>query len=67
VTVVGVNPPGSGNLDITVTADGKFLYSLNSAAGTVGEFAINVDGTLTNLGTVGGLPAGSSLNGIASD
>jgi 6-phosphogluconolactonase len=66
-TVVGVNPPGSGNLDITVTADGKFLYSLNSAAGTVGEFAINVDGTLTNLGTVGRLPAGSSLNGIASD
>jgi hypothetical protein len=30
-------------------------------------FAINVDGTLTNLGTVGGLPAGSSLNGIAAN
>jgi hypothetical protein len=29
--------------------------------------AINVDGTLTNLGTVGGLPAASSLKGIAAD
>jgi hypothetical protein len=30
-------------------------------------FAINADGTLTNLGTVDGLPAGSSLNGIAAN
>lgn len=66
-TVVGANPPGSGNLDITVSADGRFLYSLNSAGGTVGEFGINADGTLTNLGTAAGLPAGSSLNGIASN
>lgn len=66
-TVVGANPPGSGNLDIAISADGKFLYSLNSAGGTVGEFGISADGTLTNLGTAGGLPAGSSLNGIASN
>lgn len=66
-TIVGANPPGSGNLDIAVSADGRFLYSLNSAGGTVGEFGINADGTLTNLGTAAGLPAGSSLNGIASN
>jgi 6-phosphogluconolactonase len=66
-TIVGTNPAAAGNLDIAISANGKYLYSLNSAGGSVGMFAINVDGTLTNLGTVGGLPAGSSLNGIAAD
>ena len=47
--------------------DGQFLYTLNSAGGTLGAFAINADGSLTNLGTTGGLPAGSSLNGIAAN
>ena len=49
------------------SADGKFLYTLNSAGGTLGAFAINANGELTNLGTHGGLPAGSSLDGIAAD
>jgi 6-phosphogluconolactonase len=66
-TIVTTNPEGSGNLDIAISANGKFLYSLNSAGGSVGMFAINADGTLTNLGTVDGLPAGSSLNGIAAN
>jgi 6-phosphogluconolactonase len=66
-TIVGTNPAGSGNLDIAISADGKFLYTLNSAGGTLGAFAINANGALTNLGTLGGLPAGSSLNGIAAD
>jgi 6-phosphogluconolactonase (cycloisomerase 2 family) len=67
-TVLGTNPNGSGNLDIAISTNGKFLYSLNSAGGTLGAFAINRDGTLTNLGTLsGGLPAGSSLNGIAAN
>jgi DNA-binding beta-propeller fold protein YncE len=66
-TVVGSNPSGSTNLDIAISANGKFLYSLDSAAGAIGEFAINANGSLTSLGTVGGLPAGSSLNGIAAN
>jgi len=66
-TVVGMNPPGSGNLDIAISADGKFLYSLNSAGGSIGQFGIQADGFLTSLGTTGGLPAGSSLNGIAAN
>jgi 6-phosphogluconolactonase len=66
-TIVGTNPAGSGNLDIAVSSDGKFLYSLNSAGGSIGAFAINADGSLVNLGVVPGLPAGSSLNGIAAD
>jgi 6-phosphogluconolactonase len=67
-TVVGSNPSGSTNLDITISADGAFLYSLNAASGAIGIFAIRpADGTLTNLGTVGGLPASAGLNGIAAN
>ena len=67
-TVLGVNPPGASNLDITVSGDGQFLYSLNAGSGTIGMFAIrSVDGTLTNLGVVGGLPARAGLNGIAAN
>jgi 6-phosphogluconolactonase len=67
-TVAGVNPAGSTNLDIAVSADGAFLYSLNAASGAIGLFAIrSSDGTLTNLGTLGGLPAGAGLNGIAAN
>jgi hypothetical protein len=67
-TVVGVNPSGSTNLDIAVSVDGAFLYSLNAASGAIGIFAIRAtDGTLTNLGTVTGLPAAAGLNGIAAN
>ncbi len=67
-TVVGINPSGSANLDITISADGAYLYSLNAGTGAIGMFAIRLaDGTLTNLGTVGGLPAGAGLNGIAAN
>ncbi len=66
-TIVGTNPAGSANLDIAISSDGRFLYSVNAGTGTISAFAINTDGALTNLGTVGGLPAGSSLNGIAAD
>ncbi len=67
-TVVGLNPSGSTNLDITISADGAYLYSLNAASGAIGMFAIRpADGSLTNLGVVGGLPAGAGLNGIAAN
>lgn len=66
-TIVGMNPAGSANLDITVSSDGRFLYSLNAATGAVGMFGIVNDGSLVNLGTVGGLPAAAGLNGIAAN
>ncbi len=67
-TVVGINPSGATNLDIAVSADGKFLYSLNAGNGSIGMFAIQpVNGTLTNLGTLGGLPAAAGFNGIAAN
>jgi 6-phosphogluconolactonase (cycloisomerase 2 family) len=67
-TVVGMNPAGATNLDIAVSADGNYLYSLNGGNGSVGVFRIDSsDGSLTNLGTLTGLPAGAGLNGIAAN
>lgn len=45
---------GNGNLDLSVAANGRFLYVLNGGNGTIGMFQIRSDGALTNLGTVGG-------------
>jgi 6-phosphogluconolactonase (cycloisomerase 2 family) len=64
---LGLNPSGSTNLDITVSADGAFLYSINAAAGSIGIFQIERDGSLTNFATQGGLPAAAGLNGIAAN
>ena len=67
-TVVGTNQAGATNLDITVSADGKYLYSLNGGNGSIGIFRIDwSDGSLTNLGALAGLPAGAGLNGIAAN
>jgi len=65
-TVVGINPSGSGNLDIAVSSDGKFLYSLNSGNGTIGVFGIQEDGTLLNLGQAEAISARAGFNGIAA-
>ncbi len=67
-TIVGINPAGSITLDLAVSQDGRYLYSVNGGNGTIGMFAIRSDdGSLVNLGTVGGLPAASGLNGIAAN
>lgn len=65
-TVVGSNPAGSTNLDITVSGDGKYLFSLNSELGTIGVFAVNSDGTLDELQQIEGFPAKQGFNGIAA-
>ena len=67
-TILAINPTGSSNIDIAVSADGKFLYSLNAGTGVVGMFAIQpTNGSLTDLGTAGDLPAAAGLNGIAAN
>ena len=53
----------AGPIDLTVAGPG-FLYAQTGLAGTVDEFRINPDGTLTKLGAVTGLPPGQE--GIAS-
>jgi 6-phosphogluconolactonase (cycloisomerase 2 family) len=65
-TIVGSNPAGSINLDITISGDGKFLYSLNAKVGTVGVFAIQPNGTLEEVTQIPGLPAAAGFNGIAA-
>ena len=59
--VVATTEPGT--IDLTSPSAGSFLYA-QTGSGTVDEFAVNSDGTLTQLGVVGGLPVG--IEGIAS-
>jgi 6-phosphogluconolactonase len=65
-TVVGTNPEGSTNLDIAVSSDGKFIYTLNSVAGAIGIFSVQKDGTLLNVGFASGVSPLSGFNGIAA-
>jgi 6-phosphogluconolactonase len=65
-TIVGSNPDNSTNLDIAISGDGKFLYSLNGEVGTVGVFAIQPNGTLEEVTQIPGLPAAAGFNGIAA-
>lgn len=50
-------PAGSGSGWLAIDAFGQFLYSVNTFAGTISEYSIGTDGSLTSLGTV---PAGNS-------
>jgi 6-phosphogluconolactonase len=66
-TVLGINPTGPGNLDIAVTADSQFLYSLNSGNGTIGVFEIQQEGgALVNLTEDPVISAKAGFNGIAA-
>jgi len=66
-TVLGINSTGAGNLDIAVTADSKFLYTLNSGDGTIGVFAIQQQGgALVNLSEDPVISAKAGFNGIAA-
>jgi 6-phosphogluconolactonase (cycloisomerase 2 family) len=49
---------------IDLATSGDFLYAETGILGTVDEFAVNGDGTLTPIGAVTGLPAG--IEGIAA-
>ena len=47
---------GSGDrpIDMDISVDGRFLYALDPAAGTIDMFKIEPDGSLTTLGMVSG-------------
>lgn len=63
--VAAATGAGTAPLDMGISADGQYLYNLQVAAGRVGEFHINADGSLTTVGTIGGFPAVSGAQGIA--
>jgi hypothetical protein len=54
----------AGSIDLTASADGKYLYAEAGIAGAVDEFRINPDGSLNPLGSVADLGAG--IEGIAA-
>lgn len=55
--------PGLGNIDMALSKDSKFLYSLNSGPNTIVGFLINPDGSLTSTTTVNVL---AGANGLAA-
>jgi 6-phosphogluconolactonase (cycloisomerase 2 family) len=54
-----------GPTDATVVRDGRFLYVQTGAMGIVDEFAVNADGSLTEIGSVT-VPGALGGEGIAS-
>lgn len=53
----------SAPIDMSITPDGRFLFSLNSGNQTISGFRIRQDGSLAALQTTSGLPVGA--NGLA--
>ncbi len=46
----------AGPVDLAISGDQRFLYQEANGAGSIDEFAIEADGSLTRIGTVTGLP-----------
>src|ERR1700744_1073951 len=65
-SIVANNPEKAKHLDITISGDGKFFYSLNATVGTVGIFAIQSNGRLTEVDEIPGFTAAGGFNGIAA-
>jgi 6-phosphogluconolactonase (cycloisomerase 2 family) len=63
LTLLGTTPTNGGTVDASAAANGQFLYVQTGAAGTVDEFRVNADGTLTGLGsvTVAGAAGGEGI------
>jgi len=62
--ITGRTGVGSTPIDLALTRDSRYLYSLNSGDGTIGAFLVNADGSLQALPGLSGLPAGA--NGLAA-
>jgi len=60
----GVTGAGSSPIDMALSRDGRFLYTLNSGSGTIAAFSVRANGSLSPRRSLSGLPAGS--NGLAA-
>jgi 6-phosphogluconolactonase len=58
--------PGAGRspLDMDLSDDGRFLYTLNIGDDTISTFRVGRDGSLRHLGVIDGVPDGA--NGLAA-
>jgi 6-phosphogluconolactonase (cycloisomerase 2 family) len=65
LTLLGTTPTNGGTVDASAAVNGQFLYVQTGAAGTVDEFRVNADGTLTGLGSVT-VPGAVGGEGIAA-
>ena len=55
-----------GPTDMVLTPDGRFFYVLNAADGTVSDYVIGDDGSLTGIpGSTPALPAEGRPTGLA--
>jgi DNA-binding beta-propeller fold protein YncE len=62
---LGNTTAGAGTVDAVASPDGRELYVRGGAAGTVDEFAVHADGSLTELGSVT-VPHAAGGEGIAA-
>lgn len=58
--------PSALPIDLAVTPNGRFLYTLNTGRGSVGMFRVRRSGKLIFLGEAGSLPIRAGLQGIAA-
>jgi 6-phosphogluconolactonase (cycloisomerase 2 family) len=52
LTLIGATSTHPGTVDASASAGGQFLYIQTGATGTVDEFQVNANGTLTGIGFV---------------
>ncbi len=65
-SIVANSGAGSLPLDMAMSRDGRFIYSLETGIGTIGVFQANPDGSVMSLGTAGEYPAVGGFQGIAA-
>ncbi len=51
---------GSTPIDMALSGDGRFAFSLNPGVGTIASFRVRADGSLVNVGAAPGIPASAS-------
>lgn len=56
----GVTGPGSRPLDADVSVNGRYLYVYSGGSGTISQFAVASDGSLTSLGDASGIPGSAT-------
>ncbi len=62
---LGNTAAGAGTVDAVASPDGRYLYVQGGANGTVNEFAVHADGSLTPIGSVT-VPGAAGGEGIAA-
>jgi 6-phosphogluconolactonase (cycloisomerase 2 family) len=55
---------GPGAIDMAVSRDERYLYVQNAGAGTVSEYWVNDDGSLTLVTQATGLPVFDGTSGM---